>query len=889
MIEQNIDVACFSETHSVGDSIPKLKGFVTYNRNRNNKSKGGIAMIFKKELEPFILKLESGLDENEYFVCKITCFEPEVVLVLHYGVIENRYSTTEILTMQTEIFSVIKNYIEEGFDVFWTGDMNVHLGKCDKLKGNNPSESFGGKNLLKFIEQENLHLCNWDDQHHTHIDRSGGKSNILDLMITNVKEKIINFKVDTGFQFTPFRVRKVKTGTTRKFTDHVSLITEVGIKYKTNVKNNKHTGWNYYKKGGDERYKSEMDWLASEIQGQVMNKNIDIEEIHSNIIKGIDNVKKIAYGKTSQTKSQAQRLSDHAIWEKRMKEVEASYHTLKKIKITDRIWEMRNKVSYKFQDKQVVAVTNPETGKLTKSREETNNVVLEYNYNLLRKDNIKKTEEVKSKERLKATVTESAMMCDTPRDDMKFTWREMCEVIAKIREDNKTVYRDLIKSSPFVHRVMLEFFNRCYEEERVPREWDETTLMKLFKNKGKRTDLKMNRFIHLKPFMPKTFEKLLMKKIEQRLALKTPSFQIGGRKKSSTTEHLLTMMMFMKRLEKEQGGGICQFMDIKTCFDKMSLSDSLYQCAEAGIVGKPLRLVKEITDNLKIKIQGDSDPNRVKELRDCLGQGTGYAPTGTGVTMASTLEENMAEVEAETVMELEDFSLTPQVGPLTLDPLVFVDDMSKPCVTSTESAQMGTAITKTLDELKMEAHQDKSGLLIFGRNREKLKAEVEMNPTMIQNFKMGYKESETYLGMQFSNKGSSDSISLTLETRRMKCYIKAADLKTKLEDDRVSSVGWLITAITVFNASIVSTLTYGCGSWLSMLKKHTDHLEQTQRQCLYTVLDISNRSSYRNLLSVCGIMPATDMVKKLKITFVNELVHMKGEGLCFDNLTAEFN
>ena len=98
---------------------------------------------------------------------------------------------------------------------------------------------------------------------------------------------------------------------------------------------------------------------------------------------------------------------------------------------------------------------------------------------------------------------------------------------------------------------------------------------------------------------------------------------------------------------------------------------------------------------------------------------------------------------------------------------------------------MGTAITKTLDELKMEAHQDKSGLLIFGRNREKLKEEVELNPTIIQKFKIGYKESETYLGMQFSQKGSSESISLTLETRRMKCYIKAADLKTKLEDDRV--------------------------------------------------------------------------------------------------------
>ena len=137
--------------------------------------------------------------------------------------------------------------------------------------------------------------------------------------------------------------------------------------------------------------------------------------------------------------------------------------------------------------------------------------------------------------------------------------------------------------------------------------------------------------------------------------------------------------------------------------------------------------------------------------------------------------------------------------------------------------------------------------------------------------------------------GSSDSIMLTLEARRIKCYIKAAELKRKLEDDRVMGVGWLITAITVFNASIVSTLTYGCGAWVGMLKKHLNHLEQTQRQCLYTVLDISNKSTYRNLLSICSIMPATDMVKKLQICFVNELMHRKQSGICFETLTAEFN
>ena len=496
---------------------------------------------------------------------------------------------------------------------------------------------------------------------------------------------------------------------------------------------------------------------------------------------------------------------------------------------------------------------------------------------------------VEEKEAVKRKITSSAMNCDTIPGDEQFTWKEFCEVIEKLRMDNKNVYRDLLKSGPVFHQALLSFFNRCYREEVIPEEWRETELMKLWKNKGKRTDLKMNRFIHLKPFLPKTFEKLLMMKVEKRLATRMPEFQIGGRKKSSTTEHLLTLMMVMKRMEKEQGGGICQFMDIKTCFDKMTLSDSLYECSQAGVVGKPLRTIQKVTDNLRIKIQGDTNPDRHKDLKDCLGQGTVYAPTGTGVTMASTLEENMARIEAEVVHEHENFSLTPQVGPITLHPLLFVDDMGKPCLDDMESAVMGSAITETLNELKMEAHSEKSGLLVFGKNREKIRQKVEANPTFIQGFKMGFKESEVYLGMQFSSKGSSDSISATLESRRLRCSLKATDLRRKLEDDRIASVGWLATAITVFNAVIVSTLTYGCGSWIGMLKKHIEHLEQTQRQCLYTVLDVSNRSNYRNLLSICRIMPAADMVKKLQICFINDLIHMKQSGICYETLMAENN
>ena len=224
--EKNVDIACISETHCEGDTIPLIKGFSTYHRNRsNNKAKGGIAMLFRQTIAPWVIKLETGLDENEFFTCKISCFEPEVVLVLQYGVIENRHSVNEIAALQSEVFSVVKGYCDEGYDVFWTGDLNVHLGNQGNLNHNNPHQTNGGRNLLQFIELENLHLCNWDDQSHTHLDRSGGSSNILDLMITNAKDKIKNFTVDKNAKHTPFRVRKVKTGLAHKLTDHLSLFT----------------------------------------------------------------------------------------------------------------------------------------------------------------------------------------------------------------------------------------------------------------------------------------------------------------------------------------------------------------------------------------------------------------------------------------------------------------------------------------------------------------------------------------------------------------------------------------------------------------------------------------------------------------------------------------
>ena len=224
---------------------------------------------------------------------------------------------------------------------------------------------------------------------------------------------------------------------------------------------------------------------------------------------------------------------------------------------------------------------------------------------------------------------------------------------------------------------------------------------------------------------------------------------------------------------------------------------------------------------------------------------------------------------------------------MTLTPLMYVDDLSKTCSDAQESKKMGQVITESLRKLKMQAHPDKSCLLVFGKNKEKLKESIEATPTQIQDFDMKFSTCETYLGMQFSSGGASDSITQTLLSRKVKCMTKSIDLKNKLEDDRVQSLGWLVTAVNVFQAVIVSTLLYGCGSWINLTKAQEELIEAIQRHCLTTVLDITPKCSYRTLLHVTGILPAMDIVNKTKVTFINDLFHIKGSGICRDLLIQE--
>ena len=793
--EHKMDLIVLNETHCSGSSLPNVKGYTCYGRNRTSKAKGGISILVFDTIAKFATKLESSSDPAEFFAIRLDCFSPSLVIMTTYGVIEGQYTQNELLSIQAQFFSSAEGYMNEGSNVIVLGDFNNHLGNNVGLTSNNPKESPGGKNLAKWIAENNLSLVNVRDQTHTHIDRSSkkGDTNILDLVITNNDAIIKSFQVDNKVEKTPYRVRHIKTGIKKSHTDHLSLSIELNIEWCKKPTTNKVTGWNFSKEGGHERYSELTDTLSVQLLDK-LGATEDMDNVYEWLLGELEKIKRKAYGKTTSTITRAKKVADNMMWNKRIEEVTKCMESIGTKKVNLQVWDVKKKVSNKYNDKQFVSVKDPKTGILTKDRATTFETVLDYNYNLLRKDKVEKTVEMDREDAIKDMIIHCGMSVKEIEGDSELTWKEFQEVLVKVKLGNKSVYRDVLKAGWIFKRAYFELLNKVYSTECIPQKFQTTELMQLFKNKGSRNELKNNRFIHLKEHGPKLLERMIMMKLEKRMSAATPSFQIGGQKLSSTTEHLVTLISYMRHLEKEQGGGITQFLDIKACFDAIELRDLLTETTRSGITGKPLRNIATFTDTVNIHIQGDESGNR-KTISNSAGQGSGYAPVGTSLTMASTIDSQIKS-KSEELGE----NMLNKVSGMELSPLMYVDDIAKTCKTPIESKEMGEVITSSLGYLRMEAHPDKSGLLVFGRSREKLKEEILKNPTKVQDFEMGFKTSETYLGMQFAEKGASESITETLLTRRIKCMTKSVELAKNLEDDRIQAVGWLVSAVNVFNA-----------------------------------------------------------------------------------------
>ena len=141
--------------------------------------------------------------------------------------------------------------------------------------------------------------------------------------------------------------------------------------------------------------------------------------------------------------------------------------------------------------------------------------------------------------------------------------------------------------------------------------------------------------------------------------------------------------------------------------------------------------------------------------------------------------------------------------------------------------------------------------------------------------------------MTFDEGGVKESISRSIEARRVKAIKKAKQANMILKDLRIHSVGWLDVARALYQGTIVPTLTYSSIVWVRMNKAQRDQLEKVQNDCIYELLGLQESATYAAVLLEFGLPRIQHSDNQLKIRYVTKLFVIGEYAVQHDSETVE--
>ena len=146
--------------------------------------------------------------------------------------------------------------------------------------------------------------------------------------------------------------------------------------------------------------------------------------------------------------------------------------------------------------------------------------------------------------------------------------------------------------------------------------------MQIYKMKGNFSDFNNQRNIHVKDFIPKVFEGLVVDKSKEKIVSSCSKFQIGGMPHHRSQEHLFCVKSVIALYLYLNLPLFIQIFDVSKYFDKESLKDAMDTLYKCGIRGKLYRLWYELYRDSQIRVKTAAGTTGIKTTGENVTQGS---------------------------------------------------------------------------------------------------------------------------------------------------------------------------------------------------------------------------------------------------------------------------
>ena len=260
---------------------------------------------------------------------------------------------------------------------------------------------------------------------------------------------------------------------------------------------------------------------------------------------------------------------------------------------------------------------------------------------------------------------------------MEVTKNEFDLILEKFDRKKKRSYDFHMKAGDCFKNSIFKLCGRMIREETFPERFFETTLQKFWKRKFPRENLSNHRFLHLKDWLPKTCEAMVVSHMRIQILEVGTKCQIGGLPGHRVEEHLISLKAIISRCISTGGGVIINLVDIKTFFDSESLRgvmDSLYT---AGIPMKAYKTWFKLNSKTVISVRTPAGLTEAKEAEELCAQGSGGAALASQLDIDLGLKSHFASSTDE-----------PGYGRVCVRPQAFQDAILR-AAQNTSSARAG--------------------------------------------------------------------------------------------------------------------------------------------------------------------------------------------------------
>jgi hypothetical protein len=421
---------------------------------------------------------------------------------------------------------------------------------------------------------------------------------------------------------------------------------------------------------------------------------------------------------------------------------------------------------------------------------------------------------------------------------------------------------------------LFKFFTEIWENEQMVKEWNMTTLIKLYKNKGDRKICDNYRGIALLNITSKLFSRVILNRIQDLINCQLLEIQSGFRPNRSTMDQIFTLKMTMeKRREFNKPLFMC-FIDITKAYDSVNRELLWKICLNYGITPKLVNLFKMLYKNSIAKVKINGELSESFEMNTGVMQGGIPSPLLFNILFDFIIRKVIDEAAVSGVKfcygsndffhgkneKHDDFHI---LALLYADDLVItcesISDLEK-CIECFEKVTQQYGLTMnikktcvmSLKQLKEDHHRK----VLIGQDINYDK-DININ---IRNQKIESADSFTYLGCTITKDQRHDSeISVRLT--------KAARAFNMLRHIIWYRKSVSITArLRIFRACVLPVLLYGSETWCLTVRQE-QRISTFYNKCLRTIIGVNIADKMANdvLLNITGQPPIENIIRRNRL------------------------